>query len=182
MKESIGGMMIRKMIEAAEKNMREEKTEMKNTTTEPKTYNCTVSLSTEYVITANTAEEARDKAAMKFMAEATDGTPHELSPIINVRYADEVNETEEDDLDWDCEEDEINYQLFYEDNAGYNSNYFNTIDDILCDIADRYRLSADEMNDLDNKLDELIAGDLGCDYLDYELPFIELYIWRVEAD
>lgn len=175
MRETIGGMMIRKMIEAAEENMREEKTEMKNTTTEPKTYNCAVSLSKEYEITANTAEEARDKAVMMFVAEATDGTPHELTPIINVRYADEVGETEE--------KDEILYELYYEDGTGYRSDNYETIDDILEDISTRYRMTLDEENELENQIIELLERDGDdSDWIDYDLPFANLEVWRVEAN
>ena len=146
---------------------------MKNTKTEPKIYNCAVSLSKEYTITANTPEEARDKAVMMFMAEATDENPHELLPTINVRYADEVNGTEE--------EDEIRYELYYEDGTGYSSNNYETIDDILEDISTRYRLTLEEENELEDKIIDLLE-DSEYDFIVYELPFVSLEVWKVEVD
>lgn len=175
MREQIGGMMVREMLKAAEMNAkttREEKTEMKNTKTEPKTYNCAVSLSKEYTITANTPEEARDKAAMMFMAEATDENPHELFPAINVRYADEVNGTEK--------EDEICYELYYEDGTGYHSDNYETIDDILEDISIRYRLTLEEENELEDKIIDLLErDDDDLDVIEYDLPFVNLEVWRI---
>ena len=145
---------------------------MKNTKTESKTYNCAVSLSKEYIITANTPEEARDKAAMMFVTEATDENPHELFPVINVRYADEVNGTEED---------ETRYELYYEDGTGYCSDNYETIDDVLEDISTRYRLTLEEENELEDKIIELLE-DSEYDFISYELPFASLEVWRVEVD
>lgn len=170
----VGGMLIRKMLEAAEMNTkttREEKTEMKE-------YKCKVELSKEYTITAANPTEARKHAAELFMVEATDENPHELTPLIQIAEAG----TEEDDLDGDYEEDDISYQFYYEDETDYESENFDTIDDIYCDIVDRYRLNVDEMTDLEIKMEELDSGELGCDCLEYELPFITIHIYKVEAD
>lgn len=161
MRETIGGMMVREMLKAAEMNAkttREEKTEMKSTNTEPKTYNCAISLSKEYTITANTTDEARDKAAMTFMAELIDDTPHELTPIINVRYADEVNETDEDDLDWDYEEDEEDDDIipfryhYYEENLGIESTSYEFGFEMVADIVKKFRLTAEEKAELERKV------------------------------
>ncbi len=191
MRESIGGMMIRKMIEAAEANMREEKIEMKNTTTEPKTYNCAVSLSTEYVITANTPEEARDKAAMKFMAEATDDTPHELFPLVEIKEANaEPDDTdmwaeliqeekagiEEDDLDWDYEEDKEEplpyHYRYYEEDLGIESDSYEFGFEMVADIVEKFRLTVEEKAELERKVALLQFGD--SDTL--TLPYAEIIV------
>lgn len=175
-RKTISEEILTKMIEAAAMNAgitREEKTEMKE-------YKCKVELSKEYTITAANPTEARMKAAALFMAEATDDTPHELTPLIQIA---EVG-TEEDDLDWDYEEeDEIGYELYYKDGTGYSSGNYETIDDILEDISTRYRLTLDEENELEDKIIDLLERDGDdLDVIDYNLPFVSLKVWRIIAD
>lgn len=150
-----------------------------------KEYKCKVELSKEYTITAANLTEARNKAAELFMAEATDENPHELLSAIYVRYADEVDDTEEDDLDWDYEEeeDETLYELYYKDGTGYTSNNYETIDDMLEDISTRYRLTLDEENELEDNIIDLLERDVDdLDVIDYDLPFVSLEVWRMAAD
>lgn len=171
MRETIGGMMVRKMIEAAAMNAgitREEKTEMKE-------YKCKVELSKEYTITAANPTEAREHAAALFMMEATDENPHVLTPLIQIA---EVG-TEEDDLDWDYEEDEEDdITLFYEDSLGYSSDYaYGTVAGIVEDIAERYRLTDEEAEELEEEIENHIR--LGGEFnITYELPYIEISVYR----
>ena len=112
------------------------------------------------------------------MAEAMDGTPHELIPIINVRYADEVGETEEEE-----EANEAPYELYYEDGTGYCSDNYETIDDMLEDISTRYCLTLEEANELEDRIIDLLerdSDDLDC--ISYDLPFVRLDVWREEVD
>ena len=171
----VGGTLIRKMLEAAgmmnTDTTREEKTEMKE-------YKCKAELSKEYTITAANPTEARNKAAELFMAEATDDTPHELTPLIQIA---EVG-TEEDDLDWEYEE-ETSYELYYKDGTGYTSNNYETIDDMLEDISTRYRLTLDEENEREDNIINLLERDVDdLDVIDYDLPFVSLEVWRMAAD
>lgn len=147
-----------------------------------KEYKCKVELSKEYTITAANPTEARKHVAALFMLEATDDTPHELTPLIQIA---EVG-TEEDDLDWDYEEDEEDetlYELYYKDGTGYRSSHYKTIDDILEDISVRYRLTLEEENELENKIIDLLERDVDdLDVIDYDLPFVNLEVWRMAAD
>jgi hypothetical protein len=150
----VGGTLIRKMLEAAGMNTdttREEKTEMKE-------YKCKVELSKEYIITAADPTKARMKAAELFMAEATDGTPHELKPLIQIV---EVG-TEEDDLDWNYEEEEkdeeedddtiLFYYHYYEENLGIESDPYEFGFEMVADIVEKFRLTPREKAELERKV------------------------------
>lgn len=117
-----------------------------------KEYKCKVELSKEYTITAANPTEARMKAAALFMAEATDDTPHELTPLIQIA---EVG-TEEDDLDWDYEEeddDTIPFRYYYyEKNLGIESDPYDFGFEMVADIVERFRLTARKKTELERKV------------------------------
>lgn len=164
----VGGTLIKKMLEAAGMNTdtaREEKTEMKE-------YKCKVELSKEYTITAANPTEARIKAAELFMTEATDGTPHELKPLIQIA---EVG-TEEDDLDWNYEDeddDTIPFRYYYyEESLGIESDPYEFGFEMVADIVEKFRLTASEKAELERKVALLQFGD--SDSL--TLPYAEIIV------
>lgn len=140
-----------------------------------KSYEVKVVTEHSYTVNARSKDEAALKAIRKYDEEGKSKEPVPAYGAVIVNGEEYGGEEEE--------EDEICYELYCKDGTGYRSGRYKTIDDILEDISIKYRLTLEEENELEDKIIDLLerdSNDLDC--IGYELPFISLDIWRVEAD